>query len=367
MGALVAATLLPALLIGLVAGVLVDRFPSRSVMLTADAGRFVILLTVPVAALLGSLHMEQLYLVAFLTGGFDVLFLLTYRTILPSLIEPDQIVEANARLRTGEAVADSVSPPLGGGIVQVLGAPVAVLLDALSFLASGLLIGRIAPRSVVRPAGNRRILPEAMDGIRTSLREPSLRAILAMNCTYGFFASFLITLFALRALRELGLSPLALGFIAVGGGLGSFAGAFLTTPMTRWLGIGPTVIVSYLLAVLFDLTIPLAGGPALVAFAVLFVGNLMSDVFYVVENVSSLSIRQAVTPPGQLGRVNATFLVFNRLLRPLGAIVAGVTAEIIGLQAAMFIGVAGTIAGVLWLVFSPLRGMKTVAVDAESV
>jgi predicted MFS family arabinose efflux permease len=179
-----------------------------------------------------------------------------------------------------------------------------------------------------------------------------------MSCTYGFFGSFLVTLFALRVLNELGLSPLALGLLAVAGGVGSFAGAGLAGPMTRRLGLGPSIIVAYFLAVLFDLSIPLAGGPALLAFLILFTGYFFSDTFYVVENISSLSLRQAVTPEAQLGRVNAVFLIANRALRPVGALAAGVLGEAIGIQETLFVGVAGVISASVWLFFSPLPRLK---------
>ena len=124
--------------------------------------------------------------------------------------------------------------------------------------------------------------------------------------------------------------------------------------MSRRLGLGLTITLSYLLAVLFDLSIPLAGGPAWAAFTILFCGFLLSDAFYVVENVSSLSLRQAVTPNAQMGRVNAVFLVADRGLRPVGALVAGLVGEIIGVQATLFAGAIGIIAASAWLIFSPL-------------
>ncbi len=358
MGLLAAATTAPALLIALLAGVWVDRLPRRSVMLFADFGRSVLLLTVPAAALLGSLYMEQLYLVAFAAGCLEVLFGLAYRSILPAMVAPGQLMDANARLRMGESVAESISPTIGGGVVQAVGGPILVLLDAISFLASGLLLGRIRTQSSEPRARNQPALREAMEGLRTATREPTLRAILGLSCTYGFFGSFLITLFALRVLRDLGLSPVALGLLAGAGGLGSFAGAGLAAPVTRRLGLGPTITVSYVLAVLFDLTIPLADGPAWVAFTILFGGQLLGSAFYVIENVSSMSLRQVVTPEVQLGRVNAIFLVANRGLRPAGALAAGFLAEEVGVQEALFVGVAGVICASLWLILSPLPRMK---------
>jgi predicted MFS family arabinose efflux permease len=172
--------------------------------------------------------------------------------------------------------------------------------------------------------------------------------------------SFLFTLFALRALRDLGLSPIALGLLAVGNGLGSLAGAAVVGGLTRRFGLGPCITVAYILATLADLTMPLAPGPAWLAFAILFAGAFLSDAFYVVHGVSAMSLRQAVTPPLQLGRVNATFLVLNQSLRPLGAVVAGLAASVVGVQAALLVGAAGMIGASAWLVFSPLPRIRTV-------
>jgi predicted MFS family arabinose efflux permease len=360
MGVLLAAGTAPTLLIALLAGVWIDRLARRAVMLVADGGRFAVLLTVPLAALLGALRMEQLYFVAFVSGCLEVLFNLASRAILPELVKSDQLVKANARLQMSTSVAESISPTIGGGVVQAAGGPVAVLLDALSYLASGVLLLRVRSVPKREPTAGSQGWQEALQGLRTAVRQPVLRAILGMSCTYGLFGSFLITLFELRVLTELGLSPLALGLLAVGGGLGSFAGAGLVPAVTRRAGLGPTITSAYLLAVLFDLSIPLAGGPVWLAFAILFGGYLFSNVFYALENVTSLSLRQAVTADAQMGRVNAVFLVADRALRPVGALLAGVVAERLGIQATLFVGAAGMIGASAWLFLSPLPRIKSV-------
>jgi MFS family permease len=358
MGVLFAATTAPALLVALLAGVWVDRLPYRSVMLCADFGRFLLLLSVPAAALSDSLRIEQLYVVGFAAGCLEVLFSLADRSILPAVVSTEQLVDANARLRVSEAVAESVSPTLGGAVVQAASAPLAVLLDALSFLGSGLVLLRLRMRPMQLPATTRPVLREALDGLRTATRSPVLRAILGETCTFGFFGSFLIALFALRVLDELHLTPLALGLIAAAGGLGSLLGAALVAPLNQRLGPGRSIALAYVLAALFDLSIPLASVPRWAAFTVLTVGAVFSAVFYAVENIASLSLRQAVTPEAQMGRINAVFLVANRALRPAGALTAGLLAEAIGVRETLLAGWAGIIAASLWLLLSPLPSMR---------
>ncbi|HEX5368043.1 MAG TPA: MFS transporter, partial [Dehalococcoidia bacterium] len=343
-----------ALVVTLIAGVWVDRLTYRSVLLVADFGRVVLLISIPIAALLGVLRVEQLYAVGFGAGCFEILFSLADRSILPQLVDADHLVEANARLRVTEALAETTSPTLGGAVVQVAGAPIAVLLDALSFLASGLALTRLLSRRQTPTGNTPHLRRDLIEGLRTATGDPVLRAILGMTAIYGFFGSFLITLFALRILDQLHISPVALGLIAAAGGIGSLAGSSLVGRLDRRLGAGRSITLAYLLATLFDLSVPLAAGPRDLAFAVLLVGMFLSSIFYAVENIASLSLRQALTPAPQMGRVNAVFLVANRALRPLGALAAGALAEALGVRSTLFIGWAGIVAAGLLLFLSPL-------------
>lgn len=356
MGVLVACSTAPALPLAVFAGVWIDRLPARAVLRAAQLGRCALLLSVPATALLSILTMEHLYIVAFGEAALGIVFNLSYRSVLPSIVQPQELVAANARLRAGGATAESISPTVAGGVAQLTAAPVVPFLHALCLLASGLALSRLqhgAGRS--QAAAETSMAREATTGLRTAIRDARLRALLGLSATYGFFGSFLIALYALRILQELGISPTGLGLLAVGGGAGALAGAVLAGPMVRRLGDGRALIAAYFLAVSFDLTIPLAGGPVWLAFAILFGGQLFGNTFYVVENVTSLSLRQRLTPPEQLGRVNAVFLTANQSLRPIGALVAGFTAEALGVQVGLLIGAAGVIAASLWLILSPLR------------
>jgi predicted MFS family arabinose efflux permease len=360
MGLLAAAASLPVLLLSLAAGVWVDRMPRRLVMVAADAGRFVLLATVPIAALAGGLGMAQLYAVAFGAGVLDVLFSIASRSLVPELVTPDRLLEANSSLQMSESVAETVSPAVGGSLVQALGGPATVLFDALTFLASGLLIGRIkAPKLAARPAGASP-LSEAVDGVRFVLGQPVLRAILLMVTSYSFFGGFFVALYGVLAIRELGFSALGLGLLTAAGGVGSLAGARLVSPASRRFGVGRSIIGSYVLAAGAAFTMPLAGGPAWLAFGLLLFDQVVGDALWVVNNVTDTSLRQALTPAAQMGRVNATFLLASQGLRPLGAIVAGLAAEAIGVRQALFIAVAGINLQVLWLIFSPLPRVRTV-------
>jgi predicted MFS family arabinose efflux permease len=363
MGLLAAATSVPVLVLALPAGVWADRLPRVPVMVAADLGRFALLLTVPGAALLDALRIEQLYVVGFLAGALDVVFRVAYRSALPAFVSREQLVEANSALQLSEAVAASTGPAIGGGLVHTLGALIAVLIDAGTFLISGLFIRRIPPQPPEAPAERRRLGAEAWEGYRAAAGHPLLRPILANVATYSFFGGFVLTAYGLWVVDELGFSPLTLGVLLATGGIGAVAGAGLTVPFTRRLGLGRSMIVTYAVATGVSFLIPFASGPTTLSFLILLCDQTLGDAMWSVHNTQALSIRQAVTPDAQLGRVNAVFLLASQGLRPLGALVAGLFAASFGLQATLLLFSIGISLAWLWLVLSPLPRFK----EAEPV
>lgn len=354
MGFLTATASLPVLLFALAAGVWIDRLPRAPIMVFADVGRFAVLMTVPLAALLGDLHMQQLYAVSFVTGCLNVLFDVAFRSALPALVPGERLVDANSALAMSESVSSTVSPAAGGAITQTVGAPVAVFLDAATFLLSGLLISRMP--SMPRAARTRRrsAAVEAVEGFRTITDLPVLRAVLGMVATYSFFSGFIITLFGLWVLEGLGFSAFTLGILLAGGGIGSLAGAWLAAPAARRLGLGRSIVATYVVAATLLFLTPLAGGRFWVALTMLFIEQCIGDLFWTIHNISAITMRQRITPDDQLGRVNSTFLLASQGLRPIGALVAGVTAEVLSIRAGLFISSAGISLAALWLILSPL-------------
>ncbi len=358
MGILAAATSVPVLLFALAAGVWVDRLPRVPVMVTADLGRFAVLMTVPIAALAGSLRIEQLYAVSFITGCLTVMFNVAFRSVLPVLVPRDRLIDANSSLGMSESVTSTVSPAIGGGIVQSVGGPVAVFVDAITFLLSGLFLRRIpSPASNKRPQ-RRSALTEASEGFRAVTVQPVLRAILGMVATYSFFSGFIVTLYGLWVIEGLGFSAFTLGLLLGSGGIGSLAGAWLAGATARRLGLGRSVVASYTVAAGLSFLTPLAGGPAWLALAMLLSEQCLGDTFWTVHNIQAISIRQSITPDEQLGRVNAVFLFASQGLRPLGALVAGIAAGFIGVRAGLLISCAGINLAGLWLLLSPLPRLK---------
>lgn len=358
MGLLAALTGAPALLFSLVAGVWTDRLPRIRLLVTADVGRFALLLTVPLAWWLDSLRIEQIYAVAFLASTLEVVFNLSYRSALPRLVGRGELIDANSKLQMSESVAESASPAVGGALVQAVSGPFAVLCDALTFLMSGVLVGSIR-RDDAAAAGERRpLFEEAIKGLGAVFRQPALRAFAATATTMSLSGGFFAALYGVWVVRELGFSPLAYGLLVGAGGAGSFAGAAIVRPLARRFGLGPSMTVARLVSGLLAFLTPLAGGPQWLAFAMLFSHQLFGDCLWVVYEINATSLRQTVTQDEQLGRVNALFLLLSEGLHPISAVAAGLLAVAIGVQWALLTGAAGMCLAVLWLLASPVPGIR---------
>jgi hypothetical protein len=301
--------------------------------------------------------MEQLYTVAFCFGLLEMAFDIAYRSYLPVLVGPEQVLEGNSRLSASEAVAEIASPAAGGALVQAAGGPIAMLVDALTFLWSAAFLSLIRCKEEARdrPEGAS-MLQEALAGLHAVSSDRILRAIaIQMGCG-RFFGGFYQALYSLFLIRTLDLSPLAVGITIGAGGIGSLAGAFVARPLTRRLGVGPTLLLSKLLPI--GILIPLAGGPQELAFAMIVTAQLLGDPLWSIYEITSMSVRQAITPQRLLGRVSSCMYVIPAVMLPLGALTAGALAETIGVRETLWVSEAGAIAAAAALVLSPLRRLK---------
>lgn len=368
MGLLSAAGSLPVLLVSLHAGVWVDRLRRRPVMMAADAGLALALLTVPLAHFLGVLRIEQLYLVAMLTGVLAVIFDLAYHAYLPSLVERDHLVEGNSKMAFSESVAELAGSSLAGILVQLLTAPVAILVDSLSFLAS--LLGIAAIRKPEPPPAPARevasVSQELREGLRFVFSSPVLRALAFVESTHSFFGSFFGVLYSLYTIRDLGLTPAAVGLTIAMGGAGNLLGALLAAPMARRLGLGRTLLFALLASAAATLLIPLAGGPMALVLVMMFAAQLVGDGLSSVYAIHETSLRQAVTPDRLLGRARSSVTVLTAALYPLGALVAGALADTLGARVTLLIAVGGFFLSALWMVFSPVLRLTDHPLPEES-
>jgi MFS family permease len=349
------------LLFGLAVGVWVDRLRRRPVMVASDLGRALLIGLVPVAALAGALRMELLYGIAFAAGILTVFFDVALTSYSPTLVPRGQLVESNAALAVGRSTANVVGPGAAGGLVALVGAPYAVALDALSYLASALLVAGIgapepAPGSPAgRRAGFRR---EVGEGLRAVWDDEVLRPLTLGTAAGSLGGAVQGAVYVLFAVDELRIGAVALGLVLAASGAAAVVGGVVAGPTAARLGAGPAMIWGQVV-VTVGIAVPLAAGrgPELDA-PVLAVGQALVGLGLTVWSVHQISLRQAITAPHLLGRVNATrrFLVFG--IQPIGALLGGVLGGLVGLRAAMAVAGAIEVAAVVVFLRSPLRTLR---------
>jgi MFS family permease len=360
MGVLAAGAGLPVLAVGLLAGVWVDRSRRRPIMLWADLGRAALLACIPALAALGMLRFEHLLIVALLVGGLTVFFDAAYQAFVPVLVSRSRLVEANSQLETGGALSEITAPGVAGVLVQTISGPMAVLLDALTFVWSAVMLVLIRTPEPPPPAVEQRqhLLTEVVEGIRLVGRHPVLRALGGAAATGAFFGNFFAALYSLYAVRELGLGPALLGITVACGGAGSLVGAVLAGRIVSTWGVGPTIVGSALVGSGAALLIPLAGGPVLQAALVLMVAQFVGDAAATVGQIAATSVRQAAVSDRLLGRANACMYLLRVGVAPFGALVGGLLAELIGVRPTVAIAVAGGLLELVWLGYSPLPRLR---------
>jgi MFS family permease len=349
------------LLFGLFAGAWADRLRRRPVMIGADIGRALLLASVPIAALTGRLTMAHLYAVTAMTGILTVWFDISYQAYLPALVDRENLVEGNSRLAMSEATAEVIGPGMTGVLVQILTAPIAIALDAVSFVVSALSLTSIQKRepAPVRLPGEN-ITAEILAGLRFSWNNPVLRPLLLRTATASFFVGFITSIYMVFAIRELKLTPALLGIVISIGGFSSLFGAWINERLVRTLGFGRTLILAAAATGLPALLPALARGSVAACAAFLAAGQIF-DMTWTISNINEVSLRQAVAPAAVLGRVNSAMLMLFRGLLPAGALAGGILAQHEGMRISMLTGALGVPLSVLWIVFSPIRKIDALA------
>ncbi|KGN39051.1 MFS transporter [Knoellia subterranea] len=359
-GVLTAAVWAPNILSLLIGSWVDHHVRKRRLLVIADLIRALVILSLPVAHWLGAVTMGQLLAVALLAGLGQVLYQTAYPSFFVSLVRREQFVEANGLLSSTRSVSFVGGPALAGALIQVLTAPVALVLDALSFLASALLIGRVKVEDRAVDEAQDGLLRRARDGMRLVVRHPYLRASLACVTTINFFNFAAAALLILFASRQLGLSAGSIGLALGIGATGGVLGAVLAGRVTRAIGVGRTICVG---AVLFSAPfalLPLAGGPVWARMLVLGGVEFISGFGVMLLDVPLNALQTAVTPDAVRSRVVGAFSTINYGIRPLGAILGGFLGEWMGLGPTMVLAAVGGSLSILWLIRSPIPGTRTI-------
>jgi MFS family permease len=361
---LAAVEMLPFLLLTLPAGAWLDRVRRRPVLIAADFGRAVVLLSIPVAYVAGAMSIWQLFIVAFVTGTFSAFFDVADQSFLPALIDREDLVEGNGRLQVSYSAAQIGGPTLAGNLIQIVAAPLAIVADALSFFISGGLIGLIRKREdkpdrMLDAAGRPTSLrAEISSGLRYVLGNRYLRSIAGCTGTSNLFGAALFGVFPVLIWRELNLPPAFFGTVVGLASFGFLAGAALSGRLPRRFGLGPTIIVSAALSSPAFLLLTLTPARLEWAAVTLFAGWSVLGFTQVVYNVAQISLRQSITPLAMQSRMNATmrFIVWGTI--PIGSLMGGLLATLLPVRLALVIVALGSFASVPWVLFSPLRSLR---------
>jgi MFS family permease len=365
MGLLSAMELLPAFLVGLLAGAWADRLRRRPLLIAADVCRALALVTIPIAAVAGVLRIEQVYLVGLVVSILTITFDVAYESFLPSLVGPEHIIEGNSKLLASAAVAEFGGFSLGGWLVQLFTGPMAILIDAGSFIVSAVTLKLIRfPEPKIIPAEHPDLRREIGEGLKIVWQNPLLRAsafsVLVREISGGIYGALVV----LYMSQGLGFDPGVLGMIWAVGGVSSFLGAALAPRLTRWLRPGLAMAGGLAVFGLSQLLVPLASGATLLS-AVFLVGQQMGDGFYVLYDINLVSLRQSITSEHMLGRVNATvqFVAIGATLA--GSLLGGWLGDVVGVRPMLALAGCGTILSAVVLGLSPVRRVQDIATGPD--
>jgi len=356
MGLLAACATFPYLVAGLPAGAWIDRHARRPILIGCDVGRAVILLMIPLLALGGWLALIHLYGIAILTGLLSLLFDLAEEAYLPAIVDRSELVEGNSQLAAIDAASELAAPVVAGGLVQWLSAPLAVALDAATFLWSALWLSRIQVRET-RPTSlpSEGLWVQIRVGLEYVIRSSVLRPISLTVLQWQLFGGITDALLILYLSETLGLPPAAVGLVYAVGSLSALVGSRFSPTLTRKWGVGPLAITAAVMVGTGWLIVPFAAGTGWVAFACVAAGLLVAGLGNLLWNVTTASLVQATTPTGLLGRVNATGRVLTWGALPIGSLLGGWLGEVFGVRAAMVVAGVGVFSGAWWVWRSSLR------------
>jgi predicted MFS family arabinose efflux permease len=299
-----------------------------------------------------------------LTVFFDV----AYQSYLPVLVTREQLVEGNSKLEGSRSVAEIAGPAMAGGLVQAFTAPIAIAVDAVSFLVSAFFLGRIRQKEEARhPAEKwKPIWGEIKEGLAVVFRNPILRSIAGCTATNNFFSNVRFAVLTIYVVRVLGIEPGVLGIIFAVGSVGALIGALWGSAIARRWGVGPTLVGAITVGSIGSLALPAAQGPFAFAVGMLILGLFISSWANPVYNITQMSLRQSIVPLRLQGRMNASmrFLVWGTI--PLGSLTGGALGEVIGIHSTLLLGAIGGLLAVLWVFFSPVRSlMQTPTLEDE--
>lgn len=358
-GVLSAAGVAAFLVVGLPAGAWIDRMRKRHVMIWADAVRALALAMLPLLWWMGALQMWHLYAVALVIGIATVFFDVSYQSLIPSLVRPPQIAEANGKLQATYELAHIAGPGIGGWMIGILTAPIAILTTVGTYLISFVALLFTRDHEQPRAADDRApLLHEIWEGLRFVFTQRLLRRIVGTTSTSNFFNIISMTMLPIFLLRELGLSPASMGIIFSLGAIGGLLGAIATPHIVRVIGEARAIPISAVGFSVIAVFLPVAAMVPSIAFPLLVAQGFVSGFAILLYNITQVTFRQRITPPRLLGRMNASvrFVVWG--VMPIAALLSGALGTWLGVVPTMWIGAIGQLLSVLFVVTGPFWSMR---------
>ena len=369
MGILNAADNAAFLFFGLFAGVWVDRWRKRDVMIIGDLVRFLAVLSIPILWYVGVLEVWHLIAIGFLMGVATLFFDVAYQSYIPILFPEDKIAPANSALETTNQLAHLGGPSIAGFLLTIFKAPLLILVDAFSFLGSALALSLIKDEETPRPRAERRpVKTEIMEGLSFVWKQKYIRSISFTTSTSNFFSTLAFTLTPLLYLRDLEMSPATYGILGSLAAIGGLLGAMSTTKLIKWFGEGPVIAGSALTSGISACLIPVAINFSGVAqIALLAFSGILTTFTVLSYNITQVSARQRICPQELLGRMNASIRFFVWGVMPIAAVLSGVLGETIGIIPTIWIGSIGVVFAATFVLFSPLSREEYLTSQIKSV
>lgn len=345
LGLIAALASVPYILFGPLVGVYSDRMNRRKILIAADMLRAVVIISVIVVLMSGSLTIEILYAAVFIIGIGDVWFDVAHHAYIPSIVKSDDLLKAHSKLEMGYAVSKVTGPSAGGIIIQTLGAPFVLLVDFISYIASGLLIFSIKNSDKNKEVNSPKITPkrnfwlELNEGFiflkgHELLYRLTFRLLIWMFITGGVFA-----LLVMYLVKDLGLSSVTVGFLFSIMSIGLFIGSVIAPIVSKKMGVGKTIMLSNLLAPFALLLLASVNGNDWLSITLIIVSFIFYGVTFITYRINNIALRQSLTPKHLIGRVSALIRTVSVAATGVGALIIGVIADIYTLKA-VFLGVS---------------------------
>jgi MFS family permease len=360
----------PVVFVGLLAGVWVDRVSRQRMLIGTNLAAGLLVASVPLAYALGALTVEHLYALSLAFGILWPFWGAAGNAFVPSVVAPDELVEANSKLMLTWTTSGIIGPGFGGILIGLMRAPFLLLIDAASFVISVVFLAGVRPRAPERTgedAPHGRVRTQIADGLRATFVDPIQRAITIPRAILDLMDSLAVTVIVLYILRDVRLTPAQMGLAFALSSVGFVAGSLIAPRVERRLEIGGMIVLGLFMVAVSPYTMVIANDSLPDAVNVLFfaIPGFIGGTGGVIQYIGLSSLRQVITPERMLGRVWASASFLGAILAVVGAAVGGILGETLGLRAAVVVAAVGYAVPFFYSLASPLRRATRIAAKAE--